>query len=128
MGGPEERGEGWFGGVDALDLVYVCGVDGGGEGAEEEGGGREGGRYGVCMEAGRRVSVFVFLESGVWGCGLRDWGNVDAYNNTSDGSPYLLYTICGKIHCKQIATHSQVMETYLKLWLAHSHTDQIYAA
>jgi hypothetical protein len=47
----EEGGEGWFGGVDALDLVYVCGVDGCGEGAKEEGGGREGWRYRVCVEA-----------------------------------------------------------------------------
>ena len=33
----EQRGEGWFGGIDALDLVYICGVYGCSEGAEEEG-------------------------------------------------------------------------------------------
>ena len=36
LGGAEEGGEGWFGGVDTLDLVYVGGVDGGCEGAEEQ--------------------------------------------------------------------------------------------
>ena len=35
--GAEEGGEWGFGGVDALNLVYVCGVYGCGEGAEEEG-------------------------------------------------------------------------------------------
>ena len=34
-------GERRTGGVDALDLVYVGGVYGGGEGAEKEGGGGE---------------------------------------------------------------------------------------
>ena len=53
----EEGGEGWFGGVDALDLVYVCGVYGGGEGAEEELGWREGGGDGVGMEAVGSVST-----------------------------------------------------------------------
>ena len=47
--GSEEGGEGGFGGVDALDLVYVCGVYGGGEGADEEGGGGEGGGDGVVV-------------------------------------------------------------------------------
>jgi hypothetical protein len=63
LGGAEERVEGWFGGVDALDLVYVCGIDGGGEGAEEEGGGREGGRYGVSVEAGEGLAI---VPVGFW--------------------------------------------------------------
>lgn len=42
-GRPQERGEGGLARVDALDLVYVGGVDGGCEGAEEEGVGGEGG-------------------------------------------------------------------------------------
>ena len=62
----EEGGEGWFGGVDALDLVYVCRVDGRSEGAEEEGRGREGGRYGVCVEAGKGCLARGFW--GLWGC------------------------------------------------------------
>jgi hypothetical protein len=45
----KEVGEGWFGGVDALNLIYVCRVYGGCEGAEEESSRREGGRDGVCM-------------------------------------------------------------------------------
>jgi hypothetical protein len=47
----EEGGKGRLRWVDALDLVYVCRVDGCGEGAEEEGGGGKGGRYGVCVQA-----------------------------------------------------------------------------
>lgn len=54
----EEGGEGGFGGVGALELVYVGGVYGGGEGAEEEGGGGERGGDGVGMEAGLIVSLW----------------------------------------------------------------------
>jgi len=39
--GAEEVGKGWFGGVDALYLIYVCRVYGGCKGAEEEGSSRE---------------------------------------------------------------------------------------
>lgn len=48
----EQGGEGRFGGVDALDLVYVGGVYGGCEGAEEEGIWWEGGGDGMVVEAG----------------------------------------------------------------------------
>lgn len=50
FGGSESGAEGWFAGVDALDLVDVCGVDGRGEEAE----GYEvfvGGRDAVAVEA-----------------------------------------------------------------------------
>lgn len=34
--GAVEGCKGWTGGIDALDLVYVCWVYGGGEGAEDD--------------------------------------------------------------------------------------------
>lgn len=45
----KEGGKGRFGGVNALDLVDVCGVYGGCQGAEEESFRGEGGGYGVCV-------------------------------------------------------------------------------
>lgn len=47
LGCPEEGGEGWLGWVDALDLVYIRGVYGRCEGAQEEGVRGERGRDGV---------------------------------------------------------------------------------
>lgn len=41
FGCSEEGVVGWFGAVGALDGVYVCGIDGRGEGADEDGGGGE---------------------------------------------------------------------------------------
>jgi hypothetical protein len=78
----EERGEGGFGGVDALDLVYVCGVYGGGEGTEEEGCRGECGGYGVCVKSIGLISNCWFVKEG---CGM---GIGVAYESTSDGSPY----------------------------------------
>lgn len=52
MGCPEEGSEGWFGRVDALDLVYVGRIYGGGEGAEKDGRGGKGGGDGVGVESG----------------------------------------------------------------------------
>lgn len=56
LGCAQQRCEFGLGGVDALDLVYVCWVDGGGEGAEEDGIFWEGGGDGVVVEAVYQVS------------------------------------------------------------------------
>lgn len=50
--GSQKGREGRLGWVHALDLVYVGWVYGAGEGAEEDGGGWEGGREGVVVQAG----------------------------------------------------------------------------
>ena len=53
----QQRRELGLGGVDALYLVYVCGVDGGGEGAEEDGIFWEGGGDRVVVKAVHQVSL-----------------------------------------------------------------------
>lgn len=55
--GAESGGEGWGYGVDALDLIYVGGVERGGKGSEGQKG-RVGRRDGVCMKTGKGISAY----------------------------------------------------------------------
>lgn len=76
---------GWFGAVGALDGVYVCGVDGRGEGADEDGGGGERRGDGMCVQP---VLVHV---SRVIGLQIRKGKAIAiilrTYFKTSEGSP-----------------------------------------